>query len=140
MGQALVDLKPSQNEQPPMTQFSIRRRLNSFVFAFRGARTLLASQHNAWIHAAATLAVVIGGLASRVSAVEWALLVFALGLVWLAEAMNTAIEFLADEVSEEQRDRIGKAKDVAAFGVLASAVASLVIGIIVFLPRCVGPK
>ena len=63
------------------------------------------------------------------------LLVFAIALVWLAEAMNTAIDFLADEVSEEKRERIGKTKDIAAFGVLVSAVAAVIIGGIVFLPH-----
>ena len=96
---------------------------------------LLATQHNAWIHLAATLAVVAAGIFCRVSRPEWALLVFAIGLVWLAEALNTAIEFLADEVSEEKRERIGKAKDVAAFGVLAAAVAAGIIGALVFLPQ-----
>jgi len=61
--------------------------------------------------------------------------VFAIAFVWLSEAMNTALEFLADEVSEEKRERIGKSKDIAAFGVLASAAAAIVIGGIVFLPH-----
>ncbi len=117
-----------------MPAFSIRRRLQSFVFAFRGARTLLLSQHNAWIHAVATVAVLIAGAGFRVSLRDWALLSFATGLVWIAEAFNTAIEFLADEVSEENRERIGKAKDVGAFGVLVSAIVSVVIGVLVFLP------
>ena len=120
-----------------MPTFSVRRRLKSFVFAFNGAKLLLASQHNAWIHAAATIAVIVSGFACKVSAVEWALLVFAIGLVLLAEALNTAIEFLADEVSLEMRERIGKAKDLGAFGVLASAITSAIIGSIVFLPHLV---
>jgi diacylglycerol kinase (ATP) len=118
-----------------MSAFSIHRRLRSFGYAFQGAKTLLVSQHNAWIHAAATVAVVIAGYLCHVSRNDWALLVAAIALVWLAEAMNTGLEFLADEVSEEKRDRIGKAKDIAAFGVLVSAVAAVVIGSIVFLPH-----
>lgn len=77
----------------------------------------------------------VSGFACKVSLLEWALLVFAVGLVWLAEALNTAIEFLADEVSLEKRERIGKAKDLGAFGVLVSAIVSAVIGLIVFLPH-----
>jgi len=118
-----------------MPAFSILRRLKSFVFACQGARTLLATQHNTWIHAVATVAVVVSGFAWKVSLLEWALLVFAIGLVWLAEALNTAIEFLADEVSQEKRERIGKAKDLGAFGVLVSAITSAVIGLILFLPH-----
>jgi diacylglycerol kinase len=118
-----------------MSDFTIRRRFRSFGYAFHGAKTLLVTQHNAWIHAVATVVVIIAGNVCSVSKSEWMLLVFAIALVWLAEAMNTAIDFLADEVSEEKRERIGKTKDIAAFGVLVSAVAAVIIGGIVFLPH-----
>lgn len=117
--------------------FSLQARARSFRFAFAGGRVLLTTQHNAWMHAAATVLVVIGGLATRLAPLEWALLALAMGLVWALEAMNTAVELLADEVSLEQRPGIGKAKDVAAFGVLAAAVAAALIGMFVFVPHLV---
>jgi len=115
--------------------FSLQARARSFRFAFAGGRVLLTTQHNAWIHAAATVLVVIGGLATRLAPLEWALLALAMGLVWALEAINTAVELLADEVSLEQRPGIGKAKDVAAFGVVAAAVAAALIGMFVFVPH-----
>lgn len=115
--------------------FSLQARARSFRFAFAGGRVLLTTQHNAWMHAAATVLVVLGGLATRLAPLEWALLALAMGLVWALEAMNTAVELLADEVSLEQRPGIGKAKDVAAFGVLAAAVAAALIGMFVFVPH-----
>lgn len=118
-----------------MTPFSVKVRFKSFQYALAGGRLLLASQHNAWIHALATVLVVIGSLFVRVSRLEWALLILAIALVWAMEALNTAIELLADEVSLEQRPRIGKAKDVAAFGVLAAAMAAVLIGLLIFSPR-----
>jgi diacylglycerol kinase (ATP) len=114
--------------------------VQSFVFAFQGARTLLGTQHNAWIHAGATIAVIIGGVICRVSKPEWTSLIFAIALVWMAESLNTAIEFLGDEVSEERRVRIRKAKDVGAFGVLVGAIAAVAIGCIVFLPHLLPAK
>lgn len=123
-----------------MSNFSPRKRLRSFAYAIRGASTLLSTQHNAWIHTAATVMVVIAGFVVSISSVDWALVTIAIALVWIAEALNTAIEFLADDITEERRERIGKAKDVAAFGVLVSAIASTVIGIIVFLPHCLWLK
>jgi hypothetical protein len=54
-------------------------------------------------------------------------------MVWMAEAMNTAIEFLADEVSLEQRERIGKSKDVAAAGVLIVAMISAVVALVILI-------
>jgi len=121
------------NERKP--PFSLKARVHSLGYALAGFRVLLGSQHNARVHAAATLLVVIAGLACRLRPLEWALLVVAIGMVWAMEAVNTAIELLADEISLEQRPRLGKAKDVAAFGVLASAIAAVLIGFLVFLPR-----
>ena len=94
--------------------FSLAGRARSFSHAFRGMAVLLAGQHNAWLHALATLAVI--GLAAwlRVSRGEWCLLVTAMGLVWMAEALNTAVEELADAVHPEQHPGVGRAKDVAA--------------------------
>ena len=97
--------------------FTLSGRARSFGHAFRGLAALLASQHNAWIHAAASLAVVIAGLVFGVSRLEWALLFLAIGMVWAAEAFNTAVEWLADVVSPQHDDRIGRAKDVSAAGV-----------------------
>ena len=51
-----------------------------------------------------------------------------------AEALNTAIEKLADAVTMEQDKNIKKAKDLGAFGVLVAAITSVVIGIFVFRP------
>ena len=112
-----------------------RARLQSFVYAFRGAATLLRTQPNARIHAVATLLVVAGGLFLGLSAPEWSMLTVAITMVWTAEALNTAVEFLADEVTLEQRPRIAQAKDVAAFAVLVSSIAAVVIGLTVFVPR-----
>ena len=80
----------------PDPPFTLAARARSFSHAFRGIATLLASQHNARIHALATIAVVIVGFALGVTRLEWALLVAAIALVWLAEAFNTAVEFVAD--------------------------------------------
>ncbi len=115
--------------------FSLRRRLKSFVHAERGLRVLLATQHNAWIHAGATVVVAAAGLALRVSAGEWCWLVAAITAVWTAEAFNTALEFLADEVSLERRERLGRAKDLGAAAVLCAACGAVVIGAIVFAPH-----
>jgi len=82
----------------------------------------------------ATLAVLALGMGLGINRVDWVLLTVAIAMVWIAETSNTALEFLADEVSLEHRERIGKAKDLAAAAVLISALASVVIGALVFLP------
>ena len=114
--------------------FSWAARARSFGYAFRGVVTLLATQHNAWIHAAATVAVVALGVALGVSRLEWALLVFAMALVWTAEGLNTALEWLCDVVAPEYDPLVKKAKDVAAAAVLLAAIGSALIGLLVFGP------
>lgn len=115
--------------------FSWTARARSFGFAFRGVVTLLASQHNAWIHAAASVAVVALGVALGVGRLEWALLVFAIALVWTAEGLNTALEWLCDAAAPEYHPLVKKAKDVAAAAVLLAAIGSALIGLLVFGPR-----
>ena len=120
-----------------MPPFSLRKRVESFTYALAGGRILLTTQHNAWIHALATVLVVIIGLALGVSRLEWALLVVAIGSVWAMESLNTAVELLADVVSPQWRHEIGVVKDVAAFGVLVTACGAVLIGLLVFLPHLV---
>ena len=136
----IITIENHFTNHEPMSAFSTRNRLRSFGYAFQGAKTVVLSQHNAWIHAAATVVVGIAGVVCHVSTHDWALLVFATAMVWMAEAMNTALEFLADAVSEEKNHRIGKAKDVAAFGVLICAIAAAIVGGIVFFPYLRIPK
>jgi diacylglycerol kinase len=114
--------------------FSLKKRAKSFSYAITGIGILLKTQHNAWIHVLATVGVVVSGFFFGVSRVEWALLIVAMVMVWLAEALNTSVEFLADFVCKEQHPLIGKAKDVAAGGVLIAAIGAAIIGILVFAP------
>lgn len=108
-------------------------RLRSFRHAGNGVLTMLRSQHNAWIHAAATVAVIAAGMALRISRTDWCLLVLAAVSVWVAEALNTAFEFLCDVASPEFHPLVKKSKDVAAGAVLLAALGAAVVGAIVFV-------
>lgn len=116
-------------------EFSVRARLHSFVYAGRGLQTMLASQHNAWIHAIASLSVVGGGLLAGVGRLEWCALVLAIVSVWTAEALNTAFEFLCDVASPEFHPLVAKAKDVAAGAVLIAAAGATLVGLLVLGPH-----
>ena len=115
--------------------FSVSGRVRSLVYGFRGLRFLIASQKNAWIHAAATVGVIAAGVYFGLTAAQWGLVVLAIAAVWTAEAFNTAFELLADAVSPDFHPLVGKAKDVAAGAVLIAALGSIVIGGIVFGPH-----
>ena len=73
----------------------------------------------------------------RLTAEEWRWNILAIGLVWIAEALNTAIERLADAVTVEPNENVGYAKDVAAGAVLVAAVTSAIIGLTIFIPHLV---
>ena len=110
-------------------------RVRSVRFAIQGIGTMLRTQHNAWIHAAATVAVIVTGAVLRLSASEWCWIVLAVMAVWTAEALNTAFEFLCDVASPEFHPAVKHAKDVAAGAVLITAVGAAVVGLLVFLPK-----
>jgi diacylglycerol kinase (ATP) len=115
-------------------------RLRSVRWAWRGIRVMLASQHNAWLHAAASLVVVTAGLVLGLSVAEWCWIVLAAMAVWTAEALNTAIEFLTDVASPQFHPTAGKAKDVAAGAVLLTAIGAVIIGALVFGPHLAALK
>ncbi len=114
-------------------KFSISDRIKSFGYAFQGLSTFFKTQHNAWIHALATAGVIGAGFYFRITAHDWCWVIAAIALVFIAELLNTAIEFLCDVVSPEIHPQIKKVKDVAAAGVLVAAVAAVGIGGVVFL-------
>ena len=112
-------------------------RIPSVRFALAGIWTMLKTQQNAWVHALATVAVIATGLFLGVDFEAWRWLVLAIMLVWIAEAMNTAFEFLADLVSPEYHPLVKQAKDVAAGAVLLAATGAVIIGLLIFIPAIV---
>ena len=98
---------------------------------------MIRTQHNFLIHISASLVVVVMGMVLKISAIEWVLIVIAIGMVFSAEAFNTAIEELIDLVSPEFQEKAGKIKDITAAAVLVMAIAALVTGLIIFLPKII---
>jgi diacylglycerol kinase (ATP) len=119
------------------TKFSFKKRLKSFRAAFNGIAILLNSEHNARIHLAVLIFVILAGLILGIKSQDWIAVGFAAGLVFVSECFNTAIEYLSDVVSPDYNNRIRRAKDVAAAGVLIAAIISVLIGIVVFLPAII---
>jgi len=96
---------------------------------------MIRCQHNAWIHAGATLIALSAAFLFQVTAADWCWIILAISIVWTAEALNTAFEFLADAASPEFHPLVRDAKDVAAGAVLITAIAAAVIGALVFWPH-----
>lgn len=114
---------------------SFKKVLRSFHFAFRGVGVLFREEHNAWVHLLATILVLAAGFIFRISLIEWALMVMAIGLVFAAEILNSALERVCDVVQPKQDKHIGDIKDLCAAGVLVCALVAAAIGLIIFLPK-----
>ncbi len=110
-------------------------RLRSFRYAFAGWWYVISTQRNAWIHALASVLVFALGLWLHLSRLEWALVVFAVALVWTAEFLNTALEAVVDLASPEQHHLAKIGKDVGAAAVLIAAAAAVLIALLVFGPH-----
>jgi diacylglycerol kinase (ATP) len=114
------------------------RRWRSFGHAAQGLARLVRGEIHARIHLIATMIVFLTGWQMRLTAEDWRWLITACALVWLAEALNTAVERLADRVCATHDPAIGAAKDLAAGAVLVAAIAALAIGGSIFLPLLAG--
>ena len=116
-----------------MSQF-IKSRLQSFSYAFHGWSYALRNEPNTWIHTLMTVLVILVTLWLHLPARDWAILVLAIGIVWAAEFFNTAIESIVDLTSPEEHPLAKISKDVAAAGVLLSALTSILIGLLILGP------
>jgi diacylglycerol kinase (ATP) len=115
--------------------FQIAARMRSFRYAARGVGAVFQSQPNAWVHAAASMAVIVAGAVVGLSRLEWCLVVGAIMAVWVAESLNTAFEALCNIVSPAMHPLVERAKDIAAGAVLITAAGALVTGVLIFGPR-----
>lgn len=116
-------------------RFSLISRLRSTNHAWRGLGILIKTGHNFWLHIFFGALAVILGFLLNISSVEWILLVFAIGLVLIAEAFNTAIEIDMDLTSPEYHPYARDTKDVAAAAVSLAVIVAGIIGLIIFLPK-----
>lgn len=115
----------------------LKKRIDSFRYAFQGVAHLFRTQPNARIHLLAMMMVLAGGFYFDISKNEWCLCVLSIAAVFSAEAFNTALEDLTDLVSPDQNPLAGSAKDVAAAAVLLTAIGAAIVGLIIFAPKII---
>ena len=111
----------------------IENRFASFTPAFNGLKYVIATQKNSWIHLVATAIAISLALWLKLSYTNFAIIFLTIGLVWVAECINTAIETTIDLVSPDRNHLAKVAKDVGAASVLCAAIIAIVIGIFVFV-------
>ena len=105
--------------------------ITSLSYALDGLFSAVKSERNLRIHIIAVLIAVALGFYLKLSVLGWGIIILVIGFVLVAELFNTAIERLGDEAANGmQKKLIKKAKDIAAAGVLLSAVTAIIIGIL----------
>lgn len=118
-----------------MQRFSWKARFKSFTYAWAGIITFIKSEHNAWIHLAATIIAITAGFVLHIQQGEWIAISGCITLVWVAEMVNTAIEKTMNHLSPERSEAVKDIKDIASGAVLLAAIFAAVTGCTVFIPR-----
>jgi diacylglycerol kinase len=112
-----------------------KKLINSFKYAIEGFVSSFKTERNMKIHVLAMGLVLVVGLYFKLSIIEWCFITFAISLVIGAELFNTAIETIVDMVSPEKNPKAKLAKDISAAAVLAFAIGSAIVGLIIFMPK-----
>lgn len=117
-----------------MEKFSLHKRMKSFGYAWKGILSFISREHNAWIHLFITGLVIAAGFIFHIENSDWIAIIICIGIVLAAEGFNTAIERLVNLVCPDKHPIAGDVKDIAAGAVLISAIASAIVGVIIFTP------
>ena len=113
----------------------LKKKVFAFKYAFSGLKELWVHESNTRIHLIFSILVILMAILLKVSSFELCVLVFIIGAVWSAEAMNSAMERVVDLVTLEKKPLAKAAKDLAAGSVLILAITSVIIGLVIFLPK-----
>ncbi len=112
----------------------IKKHLNSYRYSVKGIITAFRSENNMIIHLVATIAVVVANVLLSITKIDWVITLIFIGLVWMAELFNTAIERLANRITKEQDPLIAQAKDIASGAVLIICVFAVIGAAFIYLP------
>ena len=113
----------------------LMHRLKSIGFACKGVIDLIKTEANVQVQTCCAIAVTITGFYFNISTIEWLFQTMCIGLVLSLEAINTTVEGILNFVHPKQHETIGKIKDIAAGAVLIAAITSLIIGLIIYIPK-----
>lgn len=113
----------------------MRKFIKGFSYAFAGLAYAFKSQLNLKVHALSAFLVSLAGYWFKLSYSEWLWIIASIGIVLMAELLNTAIEKLVDLVSPEIHPKAKIIKDVAAGAVLIAAITAAGIGLVIFIPK-----
>ena len=110
-------------------------RIKSIGYALKGAYLLVSTEASIKIQFFIGIIVTIAGIYYKLSATEWIIQTLVIALIMAIEGLNTAIEKISDFVQPEHDKRIGLVKDLAAGAVFIIAIAAVIIGGIIYIPK-----
>lgn len=119
----------------PKKDSFIINRIKSVGCAFNGALLLLKTESSIQIQVFCAILLTIAGFYFNISTTEWLIQCLAIGLILTVEAVNTAIEKIADFIHPDFNKKIGTIKDVAAGAVFIAAISAIIIGLIIYIPK-----
>ena len=106
--------------------------IRSFRYAIEGFIAAVATERNIKVQLAVGVAAIIAGIALKIDALSWVLVVMCIGMVLFAELVNTSIEAVVDLATDELHPLAKRAKDIAAAAVIVLAVTAAIVGLIVY--------
>lgn len=124
---------------PPLPTRRPERRTWSAKFgdAWRGVKYGIRGHSSFFVHFFMAALVLAAAIALRANLVQWCLLLFAIGMVLMAELMNSAFETLFHSLDARTQERCWRALDVAAGAVLLASITAAIIGLLIFIPLLV---
>lgn len=125
--------KKSNNKD--VNEFKNPTFFNAMKNAIRGCSLVIKNERNIKIQIVAAIIVTIMGFMFKISSVEWLVLVLTIFFVIVTECLNTAVEKTVDMITNKYSESAKNVKDISAGAVLFSAIASVIVGLIIFLPK-----
>ncbi|MDH5413176.1 MAG: diacylglycerol kinase family protein [Flavobacteriaceae bacterium] len=110
-------------------------RIRSIKFALRGAWLLITTEHSIMVQFGIAIIMTIVGFIAQLTAVEWMFQLLSIGLVIVAESLNTGLEKLSDFIHPDYHRKIGFIKDISAGAATFAAIIAIIIGLIIYLPK-----
>ncbi len=115
----------------------LTNRVKSVGYALKGAWLLIRTESSIQIQVVLAIVMTIVGFLFELSTLEWCLQILAISLVLGMEALNTAIEKLADFIHPDYNDKIGFIKDISAGSVMFASIGACIIGLLIYLPKII---
>lgn len=109
----------------------------SFKYAFEGIVSAFKKERNLKIHFVIAVVVIVLGALFKLHKLEWLILILTIGIMIVLELINTSIERTIDLITEDYHPLAKQAKDIAAAACLVFAICTVIIGLIIFLPKII---